>query len=331
MEEKISFERYLFGDGNEIVIDDFEFCVDRIVMFPKIRPHRLEQAVLLSVKYCKSADFRRKLLEKSNECPVLIYHLHKRGVFVFEEIEHFLKNRGTFLLSYYFWKEIENFESFIQSKRKPGDYDGTFFENTNNIDQLVEYGYLPSSIEFCLKYDVIDDLVVFDNLNLETKWSPFEWSIKPQYLDLFSFTGFFGSIKCFKHLIMKGFEIKDDVLSMVVCSGCLDLFHLCQGQQLFTPESFYKVSEFCHLTLLVFMLDNGAFINANNKYGDTSLHFAASNGHLSVVECLVNHKADINAKTKDVEFSYLKRLLFIMLLKMDILVLLNILLIKKLI
>jgi len=32
------------------------------------------------------------------------------------------------------------------------------------------------------------------------------------------------------------------------------------------------------------------------------MHIAAQYGHLSVVEYLVNHKADINAKTKDVMF-----------------------------
>ena len=56
----------------------------------------------------------------------------------------------------------------------------------------------------------------------------------------------------------------------------------------------------------------------------TPLHYAAENGHLSVVEYLVNQKADINAITKYVEFLYLIGLLFIMLLKMAILVLLNI-------
>jgi len=34
----------------------------------------------------------------------------------------------------------------------------------------------------------------------------------------------------------------------------------------------------------------------------TPLHRAASNGHLSVVEYLVNQKADINAKNNYVEF-----------------------------
>jgi len=56
----------------------------------------------------------------------------------------------------------------------------------------------------------------------------------------------------------------------------------------------------------------------------TPLHYAADNGHLNVVEYLVNQKADINAKNTSVEFLYLIRLLFIMLLNMVILVLLNI-------
>ena len=36
----------------------------------------------------------------------------------------------------------------------------------------------------------------------------------------------------------------------------------------------------------------------------TPLHYAAHNGHLSVVEYLVNQKADINAKNSSVEFLY---------------------------
>ena len=56
----------------------------------------------------------------------------------------------------------------------------------------------------------------------------------------------------------------------------------------------------------------------------TPLHNAARDGHLSVVEYLVNQKTDINTKDNRVEFLDLIRLLFILLLKKVILVLLNI-------
>jgi len=154
---------------------------------------------------------------------------------------------------------------------------------------------------------VIDDLGFFDGLNQEAKWSPFEWSFKPEYLDLISFAGFFGSIKCFKHLLMKGFEINDNVLSMVVCSGCFDLFHLCQDEKFLTPNHVCKASVFFHLPLIIFLIENGGDINEKCKDEDdkTPLHYAAENGHLSVVEYLVNHKANINAKENNIVSLYL--------------------------
>jgi len=81
-----------------------------------------------------------------------------------------------------------------------------------------------------------------------------------------------------------------------------------------------------HLSIVEYLVNQKVEINARvTSYpSETSLHLAAWNGHLSVVEYLVNQKADINLKTDYVEFIYLIRLLFIELLTMDILVLLNI-------
>ena len=53
----------------------------------------------------------------------------------------------------------------------------------------------------------------------------------------------------------------------------------------------------------------------------TPLHFAAKFDYLSVVKYLVSIKADINAKTKMIEFFNIMRLLFILQLLMVILVL----------
>ena len=205
MEEKIAFECYLCGDENEIFIHDIEFFIDRIVVLPKIRPHKLEKAVSLCIEYNHIDGFREKILDKIYNCPVLIYKLYKRGIFVFDDIIPFIQNGDTFLIFYYYQKEINDFQIFIKSKDKPYDFDESVLENANEIDQMIEYGFIPSSIEYCLKYDVIDDLQNFHLLDQDLKWSPFEWSIKPQYLDLLSFSGFFGSTKCFKHLLFKGF------------------------------------------------------------------------------------------------------------------------------
>jgi len=119
LEKKITFECFLYENHFEVVMNDMDFCVNRIIMLPKIRPHKLEKAVCLSCEYCRIPDFRCKILEKSNECPVLIYKLHKRGVLSFEEIIPFLNDQDTFLLCYYFRNEIEDFVNFIKNKDKP--------------------------------------------------------------------------------------------------------------------------------------------------------------------------------------------------------------------
>jgi len=79
-----------------------------------------------------------------------------------------------------------------------------------------------------------------------------------------------------------------------------------------------------HLSVVEYLVNQKADINAKDYGKMTPLHYAAQNGHLSVVEYLINQKADINAKNAYVEFLYLIGLLFIMLLIMVILVLLNI-------
>jgi len=291
MDEMICFERFLYEDEQEIIIKDYDFCVDRIVQLPKIRPHRLEKAVSVSIGYCQISDFRQKILNMCNVCPILIYRLFKCGMFLFEEIEPLLSRKDIFLFCYYFRKEIDDFDTLIQIKRKQFNNAEEFLEDHNDIEQMIQYGFVPSSIEYCLKYDAIDDLQKFQNLKQEAKWSPFEWSYKPKNLDLLSFSGFFGSVKCFKHLLMNGFVISDKVVSNVVCNGCLDLFHLCHGDQFITPECLSKSSIFFHISLIVFLIENGS---------------------------------DINAKGLDVDIVWLVSLLFIGLLKKVILVLLNI-------
>jgi len=79
-----------------------------------------------------------------------------------------------------------------------------------------------------------------------------------------------------------------------------------------------------HLSIVEYLANQKADIKEKDRDDWTPLHYAANNGHLSIVEYLVNQKADISAKNNCVEFLYLIGHLYIMLLKMAILVLLNI-------
>ena len=60
-----------------------------------------------------------------------------------------------------------------------------------------------------------------------------------------------------------------------------------------------------HFSVVDYLVNQKADINPKSKYNSTPLHYAAENGHLSVVEYLINQKADINANNTSVEFLYL--------------------------
>ena len=114
---------------------------------------------------------------------------------------------------------------------------------------------------------------------------------------------------------------------LIVVSGFFNENDLITNNDPLNPKCLYPLhfaAENGHLNVVEYLLNQKADINAKDSDDSTPLHRASENGHLSVVEYLVNQNADINAKDNSVEFLYLIGLLFIMLLKEVILVLLNI-------
>jgi len=326
IEDLIKFELFLYGDDEyeQTEILDVDFWVNRIVNLPANRPFCLQKAVQLCIQYCQNSCFRELFLKKSvGLCPVLTYKLYKSGVYRFDEIKPFLEGDHNLVLYYYFRKEIPDFNHFIRHKRGPYSSEKEFFEKEAEIDLLIEYGFVPGTLEYCMKYDDIDVFrEIFTSEGGRTKWSPFEWSRSPVYIDFLSFSGFFGSVQCFKHLLMNGYELKLSSRSIVVCSGNLDLFHLCR--EISNDYSAYAcfATEFCRNSILSFLLDNGANVDSSNFTDFTLLHFAVIYGHLSLVDYLVKKGADINALDASILFFPIITPLFIMLPR-DIIVLSN--------
>ena len=58
-----------------------------------------------------------------------------------------------------------------------------------------------------------------------------------------------------------------------------------------------------HLSIVEYLVNHNADINEKDKDNMTPIHLAAQNGHLSVVEYLVNQKVDINSKENICSYS----------------------------
>jgi len=336
MERLVGFEQSLYGDNSydeNLEMVDVDFCVDRLVQFPIFRPHLIQKAIKLCGKYCNDRKFREEVLKKSiYKCPVLLYRLYTVGIFDIQEIQPFFADKEIYFACYYFRKGIKDFDKIIAQKEKPHSMDCSMLENENEIDLMIEFGFVPYTIEYCLKYDDIDTLqgmmsLTLDNIGGKAKWSPFEWSKKPDQLDFLSFSGYFGSVKCFKHLLLNGAKPERMLSSIVICSGNAELFHLCNSSNESLYQNISSAAQFNQFAFVKYFVENqikdnniadysNALLNAtqnghlcmvkylikqgaevNSRVNDmTNLHWAAAHGYLSIVELLVNNSADLSAK-----------------------------------
>jgi len=90
-------------------------------------------------------------------------------------------------------------------------------------------------------------------------------------------------------------------------------------------SNFFEAAKEGKLSSIIYLLANGTNVNTKDPLKEnwhysncTALHYAAINGHVAVVEYLVNQKADINSKDISVLILFFIGLHFIMLLNMVI-------------
>jgi len=273
MENCIKFENLLFGDNAEyrdLEINDFEFVAERLVSLPTMRPFSIENVIIFIQPLCKNPEFGEIVLEKSSViCPVLTYRLFKLGIFQYKDIVKLYEKEDVYMLYYYFWRENNDLEKLISCKTKPYEFDDSFFFNDYDIDDLIMNGFVSSSTEYCLKYDDINNFMIkFDhydpNLTENVKWSPFEWSKKPDNLSLLCLSAYFGSIRCFKHLILLGYRIDDFSRVYSINSGSSDIFHMCNSELIDLSKHLIISAQYCRLSLLEYLIDNGGNINARS-------------------------------------------------------------------
>ena len=304
MEEKIQFECSLFGDGTPdkiIEIDDIDFVINTLVNLSIFRPQKYELIFMLHRKYSLRKGFKEKFLERTlkrnrNFINILI----EKNIYNYEEISHYF-NTGNRIVDI-----IDLSNKILTIDYKEDDI------CQNTIDPSIEMfqnNYPNGTIEYYLKNDDVNEIhrIYQDPSLFQDKANIIRVeNIMNLDFNLLGFCGFFGSVKCFKFFLKTHlFTIDRSVVECVVCGGSIEIFRLCMQTKM-DPEFFSKLlflaSCFNNLDILRFLHENGADINSKSKDNWTPLHYAADKGHLSVVEYLVNQKADINAKNTRVEF-----------------------------
>jgi len=273
MDELVSFESYLFGedfDDNRIIIENIPFLIDRIKIFPSLRPLKIEKVVSLCEECMKLPGFREIILiDLFLKCPILIYRLFHKGYYTFNEIYVLLKNNKGSISIYYYKDQLKSFNNEDLIENVNISYDLSMFCDQQILD-MIQYGFIPKSLEYCLKYDDVDNIKSKLSAYIvsspgEAIWSPFEWSSEPKSKGFLAVSGFFGSIKCFKQLLVLGYPIDETVFSCVSCNGSPDLFHICAGGFLNYSKSLLEASRFLNMSIVDFLLRNGIDINTKDK------------------------------------------------------------------
>ena len=63
----------------------------------------------------------------------------------------------------------------------------------------------------------------------------------------------------------------------------------------------HLASQYGHIAVVQCLINHGADIDSKTKEKFTPLHKSARNGHLNVVQFLVTHGADINARDNNIK------------------------------
>ena len=307
IESIIEFEEFLFGDNHMLLsIDmvDIDFLVHKICMLPILRPFFVDKAHSLSKKYIENHVFRNKILKKSMAmCPIIIYHLYKSSMIFFDDVKSLLNDEKIIIPCFFFRKEIDDFNMFIRRKTESSNFNKYLIFSEENIEALLEYGFLPSSIEYCLKYDDYDSFRNIFNANIHqmANWNPFEWSQRPKSLDILSFSGHYGSIKCFKHILMNEGAVFKPGNGDLIFSGNTDIIHMYNHYIIDFGENLRYSTEISRISLVKYFLEKGANIDSKNMDGDSSLHIASREGFFYIVNYLIEQKADPNISNNSFE------------------------------
>ena len=165
------------------------------------------------------------------------------------------------------------------------DFQILFSNEPENLKSLIKHGFSKGSLGYSLKYDDLNGLkdlyndskTVIDSL---VSWTNFEWSYYPKNPTSLIVSAHFGSIKCFKFLILNKAKISPSVVPQAIYSGWFELIHI--NQEYFNSNFKWLkfASEFFQERIFDWIVENGIVIHNVMSSTDhlRSLLFFIQNG-----------------------------------------------------
>ena len=300
----VSFDfNYIIENENKI---DILFLINEISTLLEIRPKSFDFILKICEYFIQNNKFEltfKDLLIKKMliNHPKLIYFLFLREIYDLNLILNQLTKIRKVSSSIYFFQYISNFKEFIKDFY---DYENWFnffddyFLNNNELILInsLKYGYPKDSIEYILKFDLIEELKKFSTeLPKLMNISLLEYFDKKESISILSFCLFYNSKKCFFYLLEKNnYEIPTDLLYYSIIGGDIDIIKFLEKKNINLNEFIYECSKYRHYNLFNYLLLKYSNIKIN-----PSILFLENN--LISTKNIILKGSDINSQNDEIK------------------------------
>lgn len=312
------------------VIDKFSneylLVYQHISMFHDIRPVKshLYVAILKSLieNNCLSAE--RIISEGiALDHPLLAFRLMELGILDPKKITKF-NLEFTFLYQSKISRFIVNLPEFKYRNLS---------ERREIFQEIIQYGYRKDTAKYAVKYDEVDLLIKLSaergfDYNRQVFVNPYDLK-KPdecghKKIPILALAAFYGSIKCFKFLLLNKAKVDNTVCEFATRGGNTDIIHLCEHEGgnfshcvdlaveyhhnsvvdwlllsiKYASFSLMTASKANNIKAILFMLQSSSIELMSKHYmGITALHYVCLKGYSNIVSLFLQCGADVNCKT----------------------------------
>lgn len=299
--------------------ENYDELIANIIKFSDIRSHNQIRYAKLSKLLNDSLEdtFHETLLHRATN--KFLRRLFLEKCFSIDEIKEKCKKNP---LQYFFFAP-ELGVDFLDRNRWEfkfafHEYNKIISSDWKKYNEYLDYGYEIGSLEYVIKYDKLEDLRNLStnpkfNFNLEIRNSSFESFFRGP---LISFAAYFGSVNCFRYLLLNKAKIDEDTCAYAARGGNLEIIHLCMQNGGKFIEALNAAAEFHRHDIFNWILmhigyemiplrdcisygnyetyfyyfENGLDVN-QVAYSENAVHCAAKHGYLSLLKHLFENGA----------------------------------------